>query len=116
MIELNNVRSNKKPLLIDEVSSPTTVYVRSNVRCLNINDPLYYEAKIEWRYDEIQYTKAEWEAKKREELEKENEKLLKQNADLQQQINLTQLSLAEVIAMVAQVSIIGPTQGGNTYE
>ena len=55
-----NVHGSKeasRPIIVDK----TTVYVHSNVKEENITDEISGDTYTEYVYDEIQYTRQEWE-------------------------------------------------------
>lgn len=60
MIELTGIKSQTRPIDIDDTSSETTVYVRYNIREEVEIDPVFNTEKPVYIYDETQYTLAEW--------------------------------------------------------
>lgn len=79
MKALFDIKSKNYPLEIDEESSDTLVYVRSNIRELTESDPVFNTESKYFIYDEIQYTIAEWNRishkKLREELKETKAKI-----------------------------------------
>lgn len=67
--------SNVFPVLIDITSSPTTVYLRKNVKAVEIEDVTTGEKRTEFQYDEAKITKDEYINILHEELETSNEAL-----------------------------------------
>lgn len=67
------VNSTVSPLKIDKDSSPTTVYIRNNIKEVIVDKHIYFE------YDEIQYSKEEYE---KIELNNAISSLKQENADL----------------------------------
>ena len=62
MVQLSGVISGVRPKLLDMESSPTTVYIRSNITEREV-ESYDGKTKIEFVYDEIQYTFAEYAIK-----------------------------------------------------
>lgn len=60
MKEITGIKSETRPLEIDDTSSDTTVYVRSNIVTEKSIDPIFNTEKTIYIYNEIQYTLAEW--------------------------------------------------------
>lgn len=48
------------PKLVDITSSPTTVYLRKNIRAVEFTDDMTGETKTEYQYDEAKITKDEY--------------------------------------------------------
>lgn len=48
------------PKLVDITSSPTTVYLRKNIRAVEFTDDMTGETKTEYQYDEAIITKDEY--------------------------------------------------------
>ena len=69
MLELKGVRSGSYPELVDSTSSPTTVYVRSNIDSEEVKN--FDQTYIQYVYDEVQYTREEWIIKENEALKNE---------------------------------------------
>lgn len=60
MKEVTQIKSETKPLEIDDTSSDTTVYCRYNIQEVVENDPVFNTEKTIYVYDETQYTFVEW--------------------------------------------------------
>lgn len=50
----------ESPKLVDITSSPTTVYLRKNIRAVEFTDDMTGETKTEYQYDEAKITKDEY--------------------------------------------------------
>ncbi len=55
-----NVKSQTKPIEIDDYTSGTTVFVRSNIKESTEIDPVFKTENTVYTYDETQYTYPEW--------------------------------------------------------
>ena len=54
------VTSNDYPQLVDITSSPTTVYLRKNIRAVDVEDEMTGNTRTEYHYDEAAITKDEY--------------------------------------------------------
>ena len=52
--------SNDYPQLVDITSSPTTVYLRKNIKAVDVEDEMTGNARTEYRYEEAAITKDEY--------------------------------------------------------
>lgn len=52
--------SNDYPQLVDITSSPTTVYLRKNIKAVEVEDEMTGSNRTEYRYDEAAVTKDEY--------------------------------------------------------
>lgn len=68
------IKSNIKPVEIDDYSNATSIYVRSNIEEIVEIDPIFDTETTIYKYDEIEYTLAEWNKLCNEVLHKEIEK------------------------------------------
>lgn len=87
-----------KPIQIDDKSSNTMIYVRSNIREFKLDDNTFY------RYNETQYTKEEYEKvvlnNKISMIEQENADLLLDSAIKDMKIQTIEKDLADLILEV----------------
>lgn len=60
-IQYNKAQSNQSPVLVDETSSKTSVYLRKNVVEKTVVDPETEKETKVFEYDEAVLTKAEYE-------------------------------------------------------
>lgn len=60
MTNWEKVRGSIKPLDIDTISSPSTVYLHKNIEEIEVTDENSEETHTEWQYDEIRMSKEEW--------------------------------------------------------
>lgn len=54
------VTSNDYPQLVDITSSPTTVYLRKNIKAVDVEDEMTGSTRTEYHYDEAAITKDEY--------------------------------------------------------
>lgn len=54
------VTSNDYPQLVDITSSPTTVYLRKNIKAVDVGDEMTGNTRTEYHYDEAAITKDEY--------------------------------------------------------
>lgn len=54
------VTSNDYPQLVDITSSPTTVYLRKNIKAVEVEDEMTGSNRTEYHYDEAAVTKDEY--------------------------------------------------------
>ena len=54
------VTSNDYPQLVDITSSPTTVYLRKNIKAVDVEDEMIGNTRTEYHYDEAAITKDEY--------------------------------------------------------
>ena len=54
------VTSNDYPQLVDITSSPTTVYLRKNIKAVDVEDEMTGSTRTEYHYDEVAITKDEY--------------------------------------------------------
>ena len=54
------VTSNDYPQLVDITSSPTTVYLRKNIKAVDVEDEMSGSTRTEYHYDEAAITKDEY--------------------------------------------------------
>lgn len=52
--------SNDNPQLVDITSSPTTVYLRKNIKAVEVEDEMTGSNRIEYHYDEAAISKDEY--------------------------------------------------------
>ena len=52
--------SNDYPQLVDITSSPTTVYLRKNIKAVDVEDEMTGSTRTEYRYEEAAITKDEY--------------------------------------------------------
>ena len=52
--------SNDYPQLVDITSSPTTVYLRKNIKAVDVEDEMTGNTRTEYHYDEAAITKDEY--------------------------------------------------------
>lgn len=52
--------SNDYPQLVDITSSPTTVYLRKNIKAVDVEDEMTGNTRTEYRYEEAAITKDEY--------------------------------------------------------
>ena len=103
MKTITNVKSQTKPLEIDDYTSSTTVFVRSNIKESTETDPVFGTESTVYTYDEVQYTYPEWNKKITDEI--------KENGDtLQNKFDVVQSVVAELI------KIISPTTASDINE
>ena len=57
---IEKVISSTEPLKIDDQSSPTTVYLRENIKRRSVLDPITNKYTAEYSYSEKRYTREEW--------------------------------------------------------
>lgn len=50
----------ERPVALDFVSSPTTVYIRRNIEQVSVEDAETGETKLVWRYDECRMSKEDY--------------------------------------------------------
>ena len=103
MKTLTNVKSQTKPIEIDDYTSSTTVFVRSNIKESTEPDPVFGTESTVYTYDEVQYTYPEWNKKITDEI--------KENGDtLHNKFDVVQSVVAELI------KIISPTTASDIDE
>lgn len=94
MKTLTNVKSQTKPIEIDDYTSSTTVFVRSNIKESTETDPIFGTEATVYTYDEVQYTYPEWNKKITDEI--------KENGDtLQNKFDVVQSVVAELIKIIS---------------
>lgn len=54
------VTSNDYPQLVDTTSSPTTVYLRKNIKAVDVEDEMTGNTRTEYHYDEAAISKDEY--------------------------------------------------------
>lgn len=54
------VTSNDYPQLVDITSSPTTVYLRKNIKAVDVEDEMTGNTRTEYHYDEAAISKDEY--------------------------------------------------------
>lgn len=54
------VTSNDYPQLVDITSSPTTVYLRKNIKTVDVEDEMTGNTRTEYHYDEAAISKDEY--------------------------------------------------------
>lgn len=54
------VTSNDYPQLVDITSSPTTVYLRKNIKAVDVEDEMTGNTRTEYHYDEAAINKDEY--------------------------------------------------------
>lgn len=54
------VTSNDYPQLVDITSSPTTVYLRKNIKAVDVEDEMAGNTRTEYHYDEAAISKDEY--------------------------------------------------------
>ena len=96
MKTINNVKSQTKPIEIDDYSSKTTVFVRSNIKESVEIDPIFKTETKVYTYDETQYTYPEWN-------KLITDGIKEQGAMMQEQVDITQLAMSEILAMISPV-------------
>ena len=52
--------SNDRPQAVDNTSSPTTVYLRKNIKAVEVEDEMTGSNRTEYHYDEAAFTKDEY--------------------------------------------------------
>ena len=67
--------SNDYPQLVDITSSPTTVYLRKNIKAVEVEDEMTGSNRTEYHYDEAAVTKDEYITMLREQQEVTDEAL-----------------------------------------
>lgn len=72
MKEFKNVKSQSKPVEIDDFSCNTIVFVRSNIKEVIEVDPVFKTEQKVYVYDETQYSYQEWYKLTLETLKTEN--------------------------------------------
>lgn len=107
---IKDVVSTSRPLDIDDTSSNTTIYVRENIREEIKIDPIFDTETILYIYDEKQFTTEEWyKIVSREFQEKDS--------NMQEQIDITQISLSEVLMMISGIfEIMVVDDNSSTFE
>lgn len=90
---IEKVISDTEPLKIDDQSSPTTVYLRENIQRRSVLDPITQKYHTKYSYSEKRYTREEW-------LNETYKSLTEDRTKLQEDINTTQIAVAEVMAMI----------------
>ena len=93
MKTIKGVKSQSKPIEIDDYSSPTTVFVRVNIQELDEIDPVFKTTRKVFTYDEIQYTYPEWNKLITDNIRVEGEAI-------QEQVDITQLAMSEILNMI----------------
>ena len=93
MKTIKGVKSQSKPIEIDDYSSPTTVFVRVNIQELDEVDPVFKTIRKVFTYDEIQYTYPEWNKLITDNIRVEGEAI-------QEQVDITQLAMSEILNMI----------------
>ena len=93
MKTIKGVKSQSKPIEIDDYSSPTTVFVRVNIQELDEVDPVFKTTRKVFTYDEIQYTYPEWNKLITDNIKVEGEAI-------QEQVDITQLAMSEILNMI----------------
>lgn len=88
-----NVKSQTKPIEIDDYTSGTTVFVRSNIKESTEIDPVFKTENIVYTYDETQYTYPEWNKLITDQIKQDG-------ASIQQQVNTIQLAIDEIIKVI----------------
>lgn len=97
MKTITNVKSQTKPLEIDDYTSSTTVFVRSNIKESTETDPVFGTESTVYTYDEVQYTYPEWNKRITDEI--------KENGDtLQNKFDVVQSVVAELIKIISPVT------------
>lgn len=97
MIIVNGVRSTTKPVEIDDFSSETTVFVRSDIHEITDIDPVFNTEQKYFEYTETSYTFQEWSKKLTDGIKIVGE-------ELQAEIDITQLALIEILQMMGIAS------------
>ena len=59
-LNFHKAHSSSEPVLIDETSSKTSVYLRKNVTSKEVTDEETGETRTEYEYDEVILTKEEY--------------------------------------------------------
>lgn len=93
MKTLKSVKSQTKPIEIDDYTSSTTVFVRTNITEVDDVDPVFKTTRKVFVYDEIQYTFPEWNKIITDNIKVEGEML-------QEQVDITQLAMGEILNMI----------------
>lgn len=93
MKTIKGVKSQSKPIEIDDYSSPTTVFVRVNIQELDEVDTVFKTTRKVFTYDEIQYTYPEWNKLITDNIKVEGEAI-------QEQVDITQLAMSEILNMI----------------
>lgn len=93
MKTLKSVKSQTKPIEIDDYTSPTTVFVRTNITEVDDVDPVFKTTRKVFVYDEIQYTFPEWNKIITDNIKVEGEML-------QEQVDIIQLAMGEILNMI----------------
>lgn len=93
MKTIKGVKSQSKPIEIDDYSSPTTVFVRVNIQELDEVDPVFKTTRKVFTYDEIQYTYPEWNKLITDNIRVKGEAI-------QEQVDITQLAMSEILNMI----------------
>lgn len=60
MKTITGIKSTVKPIEIDDTSSTTSVYVRSNIKEIIETDPVFGTKNVVYEYDEVEYSIIEW--------------------------------------------------------
>ncbi len=90
---IEKVISSTEPLKIDDQSSPTTVYLRENIKRRSVLDPITNKYTAEYSYSEKRYTREEW-------LNEVYKNLTEDTTKLQEDINATQMAVAEMATVI----------------
>ena len=93
---VNDVKSQTKPIEIDDYTSPTTVFVRKNIREIEETDPVFKTVRKLFVYDETQYTYPEWN-------KIITDNITEEGKFIQEQVDVTQLAMTEIIDMIGLV-------------
>lgn len=84
---LLGVKSQSKPVEVDDYSSETTVFVRENIQEIIEIDPVFKTEIAIYTYDEKQYTFPEWNKIVTDNLKQEQVIMQKQIDELQTKLN-----------------------------
>lgn len=93
---IKNVKSQTKPISIDDYTSSTTVFVRQNIKEIEEIDPVFNTKNTVYVYDEYQYTFPEWNKIITDNIKAEGEVI-------QEQIDITQLAMGEMLDMIGGI-------------
>lgn len=96
MTIMENVKSQTRPIEIDDTSSSTTVFVRKNIKKIKEIDPVFKTENTVYVYDEYQYTFQEWNKIITDNIKEEG-------GNLQCQIDITQLAMSEMMDMIGSM-------------
>lgn len=99
MKTIKDVKSQSKPDEIDDYSSQTTVFVRSNIKEVDELDPVFKTTRKIFIYDEIQYSYPEWNKIITDSIKTEG-------ALIQEQVDITQLAMSEIILMIGEFASV----------